>query len=353
MSGNAPERFKNKSRFFKAMIITLKNNITQEHYQSLLDRIKAAGLAPDIRDGESKTIVGLKGDTSSFETSYFMVEGVEGVARVSKRYKLASREFHPSDTIVDVSGVKVGNGYFTVIAGPCSVETKEQLFRAAEAVKKSGANLLRGGAFKPRTSPYDFQGLGEKGLELLVKAREEFELPIVTEIISGKHIKLFAAYDIDMYQVGARNMQNYALLTELGKVNKPVLLKRGPAAQTEKWLLSAEYIIVNGNPNVVFCERGIETFENAYRNVTDLNVVPYIHEVSHLPVIVDPSHAAGHLSLIPSISLASVAAGANGLILEVHPDRKKALSDANQQLSLQEFDSLMKKVQKVRAALGE
>lgn len=335
------------------MIIALKDNITQEQYESLLDRIKAAGLVPNIDKGQSKIIVGLKGDTSSFETDYFMMKGIERVARVSKRYKLASREFHPSDSIINVSGVRIGNGYFTVIAGPCSVETEEQLFRAAEAVKESGATLLRGGAFKPRTSPYDFQGLKEKGLEILVKAREKFGLPIVTEIISEKYLDLFAAYDIDMYQVGARNMQNYDLLTELGKINRPVLLKRGLAAKTENWLLSAEYIIANGNPNVVLCERGIETFENAYRNVTDLNVVPYIHEVSHLPIIVDPSHATGHLSLIPSISLASVAAGANGLIIEVHPDRTNAWSDANQQLSLQEFNGLMKKLQKVRAALSD
>ena len=332
------------------MIITIKEGITTTQYESLLDRIKDKGLEPNIDKGAIKTVIGLRGDTKGIETGYFIVDGVETVTRVSKRYKLVSREFHPSDSVVDVSGVKIGNGYFAVTAGPCSVESEEQLFSAAEGVKKAGALLLRGGAFKPRTSPYDFQGLGEKGLELLVKAREKFGLPIVTEIMSEKQIGLFANYDIDMYQVGARNMQNFDLLKELGSIGKPVLLKRGLSGTIDEWLSCAEYIVANGNPDVVLCERGIRTFETAYRNVLDLNAVAFVKGVSHLPIIVDPSHGTGILSLIGSMSLASVAAGADGLMIEVHPDRKKALSDANQQLSPEEFSALMAKIGKLRKA---
>lgn len=333
------------------MIITLKSGITPGQYKSLLDRIEGTGLEPHIDKGESETVIGLRGNTKTIETSYFMVDGVESVMRASKRYKLVSREFHPSDSVVDISGVKIGNGDFAVIAGPCSVESEDQLFAAAKAVKDSGALLLRGGAFKPRTSPYDFQGLGEKGLELLVKARDTFGLPIVTEIMGVEHLELFRKYDNDVYQVGARNMQNFNLLKELGSIGKPVLLKRGLSATIEEWLSCAEYIVANGNPNVVLCERGIRTFETAYRNVLDLNAVAFVKGVSHLPVIVDPSHGTGLLSLIEPMSLASVAAGANGLTIEVHPDRKIALSDANQQLSPEEFDRLMKRIQKLRAVV--
>ena len=332
------------------MIITIKEGITTEQYESLLDRIKEKGLEPNIDRGAIKTVIGLRGDTKGFETAYFMVDGVETVTRVSKRYKLVSREFHPSSSIIDVSGVKIGNGYFAVTAGPCSVESEEQLFAAAESVKSSGALLLRGGAFKPRTSPYDFQGLGEKGLELLVKAREKFGLPIVTEIMDKADLELFARYDIDMYQVGARNMQNFNLLKELGSIGKPVLLKRGGLEpKIDNWLLAAEYIVSEGNPNVVLCERGVLGIEDKhYRNVLDLNAVAYVQGVSHLPIIVDPSHATGVLELVGPMSLASVAAGADGLMIEVHPDRKKALSDANQQLSPEEFDKLMRSIQRVR-----
>lgn len=333
------------------MFITLKKDFTDEQYESLIKRIQGSGLEPWPDKGASRVVIGLRGDTSKIETGYFFVDGVERVDRVSKRYKLVSREFHPSDSVVDVSGVKIGNGYFAVIAGPCSVESEEQLFLSANAVKKAGASLLRGGAFKPRTSPYDFQGLGEKGLEILVNARETFGLPVVTEIMGIEQLELFAKYDVDMYQVGARNMQNFNLLKELGKLNKPVLLKRGLSGTIDEWLSCAEYIVDNGNHNVVLCERGIRTFETAYRNVLDLNAVAYVKTVSHLPVIVDPSHGTGVLDLIGPMSLASVAAGANGLTIEVHPDRKKALSDANQQLSPEEFLSLMLKIEKLRTAL--
>ncbi|MFH1064910.1 MAG: 3-deoxy-7-phosphoheptulonate synthase [Nanoarchaeota archaeon] len=333
------------------MIITLKHTITPEQYNALLERIKNKGLEPNIDKGVTKTVIGLRGDTKDIETGYFMVEGVESVTRVSKRYKLVSREFHPSSSVIDISGVKIGGDYFAVIAGPCSVESEEQLFAAAEAVKKPGALLLRGGAFKPRTSPYDFQGLGEKGLQILVKAREKFGLPIVTEIMGIEQIELFKKYNVDMYQVGARNMQNFNLLKELGSIGKPVLLKRGLSGTIDEWLSCAEYIVANGNPDVVLCERGIRTFETAYRNVLDLNAVAFVKGVSHLPIIVDPSHGTGVLSLIEPMSLASVAAGADGLTIEVHPDRKKALSDANQQLSPEEFSALMLKIEKLRKAL--
>lgn len=333
------------------MIITLKDDITAEQYGGIVSRIKSRGLEPHHDEGSMMTILGVRGDTREIEEGYFMVEGVKSVKRVSKRWKEVSREFKQTDTIVDISGVKIGNGYFNIIAGPCSVESKEQLFCAAEKVKESGAKLLRGGAFKPRSSPYEFQGLGEEGLEMLVKAREKFGLPIVTEIMEVEHLHLFEKYDIDMYQVGARNMQNFNLLKKLGSIGKPILLKRGLSGTIDEWLLSAEYIVKNGNPNVVLCERGIRTFEQSYRNVLDLNAVPYVKEVSHLPIIVDPSHATGKLSLIPSATLAAVASGANGLLLEVHPNRKEALSDANQQLSPEEFEDLMNKIQKIRLAL--
>lgn len=333
------------------MIISLKEGITPEQYNSVLDRIKSKGLEPHIDEGSYMTIIGIRGDTRKIEDNYFMIEGVKSVKRVSKRYKEVSREFKSTDTIVDIGGVRLGNGYFNVIAGPCSVESREQLFESAEKVKISGATLLRGGAFKPRSSPYEFQGLEEKGLELLVEAREKFGLPIVTEIMDIRDLELFKNYDIDMYQVGARNMQNFNLLKELGHINKPVLLKRGLSGLIEEWLLSAEYILANGNSNVVLCERGIRTFETAYRNVLDLNCVPYLKQITHLPIIVDPSHATGNIDLIPSMSLAAVAAGSHGLILEVHPNRKQALSDSNQQLSPEEFYSLMKKINSIRSII--
>ena len=330
------------------MIITIKEGITSMQYDSLLERIKDKGLEPNIDKGAIKTVIGLRGETKGIETAYFQVEGVETVTRVSKRYKLVSREFHPSSSVIDISGVKIGGDYFAVTAGPCSVESEELLFAAAKTVKDSGALLLRGGAFKPRTSPYDFQGLGEKGLELLVNAREKFGLPIVTEIMGIEQIELFKKYNVDMYQVGARNMQNFNLLKELGSIGKPVLLKRGLSGTIDEWLSCAEYIVANGNPDVVLCERGIRTFETAYRNVLDLNAVAFVKGVSHLPIIVDQSHGTGVLSLIEPMSLASVAAGADGLTIEVHPDRKKALSDANQQLSPEEFDRLMRRILKLR-----
>ncbi len=335
------------------MIITLKGEITAEQYNSLLDRIKDRGLEPKIDTGTSKTVIGLRGDTTGIETGYFMVDGVENVSRVSKPYKLVSREFlHPDDSIIDVSGVKIGGGHFAVIAGPCSVESEEQLFAAAKAVKESGAQLLRGGAYKPRSSPYTFQGLGEKGLEILARARDKFHLPIVTEILDTRDIELFEKYDIDMYQVGARNMGNTALLKALGTVKKPVLFKRGPSATIEEWLTSAEYLPVYGNPNIVFCERGVNGPErDAFRNTLDLNAVEGVHEASHLPIIVDPSHGTGRLSMVEPMGCAAVLAGADGLMIEVHPDRNKALSDANQQLSPEEFSALMAKIEKLRKAL--
>ena len=325
------------------MIVTIKPNSNPVQVKRLTKWITDLGLDVHVSEGEKSTVIGLVGDTSKVDIDLIRsLDIVEAVTRIQEPYKNANRKFHPDDTIVDVSGVKFGGRHFQMIAGPCSVETEKQVIGIAEAVKASGASMLRGGAFKPRTSPYAFQGLGIKGLEILKKAREVTGLPIVTEIMSEKYIDAFV--DVDMVQIGARNMQNFDLLKAVGRLNKPVLLKRGLANTIEEWLMSAEYIMSEGNLNIVLCERGIRTFEPYTRNTLDLSAIPILKEKTHLPVIVDPSHASGLSRLVKPMSLASVGAGADGLIIEVHNDPTHALCDGAQSLRPEQFDDVVKAI---------
>ena len=325
------------------MIVTIKPGSNPVQVKRLTKWIKDLGLDVHMSEGEKSTVIGLVGDTSKVDIDLIRsLDIVEAVTRIQEPYKNANRKFHPEDSIVDVSGVKFGGRHFQMIAGPCSVETEKQVIGIAEAVKASGASMLRGGAFKPRTSPYAFQGLGIKGLEILKKAREVTGLPIVTEIMSERYIDAFA--DVDMVQIGARNMQNFDLLKAVGRLNKPVLLKRGLANTIEEWLMSAEYIMSEGNLNIVLCERGIRTFEPYTRNTLDLSAIPILKEKTHLPVIVDPSHASGLSRLVKPMSLASVGAGADGLIIEVHNDPTHALCDGAQSLRPEQFDDVVKAI---------
>ena len=324
------------------MIIVLKNNSDQSRIDNFIGRLKERGLDVHAVHGTETTILGLIGDTSKLNTEEFKVyDFVESVQRVKEPYKQASRAFHPENTVISVKGEKIGDGKtISVMAGPCSVETPEQIIEVAKDVKKSGARFLRGGAFKPRTSPYAFQGLGAEGLELLKIARAETGLPIVTELMNLRQIPLFE--DVDIIQIGARNMQNFDLLKEVGRLNKPVLLKRGLANTVKEFLMSAEYIMSEGNQNVILCERGIRTFDNYTRNCLDLSVVPFLKKESHLPIIIDPSHACGIRWMAPTLAKAAVAAGADGLIIEVHNNPEKALCDGEQSLTPPQFDDLMK-----------
>ncbi|MBR2384381.1 MAG: 3-deoxy-7-phosphoheptulonate synthase [Clostridia bacterium] len=325
------------------MIIVVKKNCDEKQLDNLIKWVKGQGLGVDISVGEHSTVLGLVGDTPKVDIDLVRsMDIVENVKRIQEPYKSANRKFHPDDTIVDVGGHKFGGDNFQIIAGPCSVESEEQIIAVAKAVKASGANFLRGGAFKPRTSPYAFQGLKAEGLELLKKAKAETGMPIVTEIMSVAHIDLFE--DVDMVQIGARNMQNFELLKAVGKLNKPVLLKRGLANTIEEWLMSAEYIMSEGNRQVVLCERGIRTFEPMTRNTLDLSAIPLLKEKTHLPVVVDPSHASGLSRLVKPLSLASVGAGADGLMIEVHNDPAKALCDGAQSLRPEQFDEVVKGV---------
>ena len=322
------------------MIIVVKKNSDKKQLDTLLKWIKLQGLKVDMSQGENSTILGLVGDTSKVDIELVhSMEIVESVKRIQEPYKCVNRKFHPEDTIVEVGGHKFGGDNFQIIAGPCSVESEKQIIEIAEDVKKAGANILRGGAFKPRTSPYAFQGLRETGLELLLKAKEETGMPIVTEIMSIKHIDLFK--DVDIVQVGARDMQNFELLKEVGKMDKPILLKRGLANTIEEWLMSAEYIMSEGNKNVILCERGIRTFEPLTRNTLDLSAIPLVKELTHLPVIVDPSHASGLSRLVKPLSLASVGVGADGLMIEVHNDPTKALCDGAQSIKPDKFKDIV------------
>ena len=323
------------------MIIVVKKNCDEKQLDNLIKWVKSQGLGVDISRGEHSIVLGLIGDTPKVDIDLVRsMDIVENVKRIQEPYKSANRKFHPDDTIVDVGGHKFGGDNFQIIAGPCSVESEEQIIAVAKAVKASGANLLRGGAFKPRTSPYAFQGLKASGLELLKKAKAETGMPIVTEIMSVAHIDLFE--DVDMVQIGARNMQNFELLKAVGKLNKPVLLKRGLANTIEEWLMSAEYIMSEGNRQVVLCERGIRTFEPMTRNTLDLSAIPLLKEKTHLPVIVDPSHASGLSRLVKPLSLAAVGAGADGLMIEVHNDPTHALCDGAQSLRPEQFDEVVK-----------
>ena len=329
------------------MVVALKRNVSEEKRAQLIDLLKGMGIGVHISEGEYSTVLGLIGDTSKVDKDLIeSLDIVESVTRVSESFKCCNRKFHPEDTVVDVKGVKIGGGNFCMIAGPCSVETEEQIVCVAKAVKAAGANMMRGGAFKPRTSPYDFQGLRGRGIELLKIAREETGLPIVTEIMSVSDLPLFE--DVDVLQVGARNMQNFDLLKELGKTNKAILLKRGLANTLKELLMSAEYIMSSGNENIILCERGIRTYSDYTRNTMDISAIPMLKELSHLPVIADPSHATGMSRLVPPMALAATAAGADGLIIEVHNDPMHALCDGAQSLKPEEYAALVKKVEAVR-----
>ncbi len=334
------------------MIVILKNNAEKQKVDILKQWLENQKVSIHESMGEYQTVWGLVGDTSRIDTD--LIEGldiVEGVRRISEPYKQANRKFHPDDTVIDLgNGIKIGGGNFQFFAGPCSIESEEQIIEVAKAVKAAGAKILRGGAFKPRTSPYAFQGMREDGLKLLLKAKEITGMPIVTEIMDASHIDLFE--DVDIIQVGARNMQNFELLKELGKLDKPIFLKRGLSSTYQELLMSAEYIMANGNQKVILCERGIRTFETATRNTLDLAAVPMLKEKTHLPVIIDPSHAAGIARLVKPMSFAAAACGADGLMIEVHNDPAKALCDGPQALRPEEFCEVVKGVEKIRNAIG-
>ncbi|MBM4414290.1 MAG: 3-deoxy-7-phosphoheptulonate synthase [Chloroflexi bacterium] len=327
------------------MVVIMQNNATKADLDAVLARVAEHNLRGSVTVGESQNIVGIIGTpiTVALQESLESMSGVREVIRISRPYKLATREFHPLDTIVDVSGIKVGGGSAVVMAGPCAVESETQIMNTAIAVKKAGAHMLRGGAFKPRSSPYSFRGMGEEALKLMAKARTETGLPIVTEVMTPTDVALVAEY-ADLLQIGARNMQNYQLLEEVGRSQRPVLLKRGLSATFEEWMLSAEYIMNQGNHNIILCERGIRTFETATRNTLDLNAVALAKKRTHLPIIVDPSHGTGKWYLVQPLALAGLAAGADGLMIEVHPDPDKATSDGPQSLTLEHFAELMPKV---------
>ena len=332
------------------MVVALKRNVSEERRNQLIDWLKGMGIGVHISQGEQHTVLGLIGDTTKVDKDLIeSLDIVESVTRVAESFKCCNRKFHPEDTVVDVKGVKIGGGSFCMIAGPCSVESEEQIVDVAKAVKEAGAGMLRGGAFKPRTSPYDFQGLRGEGIELLKIARKETGLPIVTEIMSVADLPLFE--DVDVLQVGARNMQNFDLLKELGRTRKAILLKRGLANTLKELLMSAEYIMASGNENIILCERGIRTYSDYTRNTMDVSAIPMLRELSHLPVIADPSHATGMSRLVPPMALASVAAGADGLIIEVHNDPIHALCDGAQSLRPEEYASLVKRVNAVREAI--
>ncbi len=332
------------------MIAVLKRGTTPEQADHLRTWLKHMNLDVHVSEGKEFTIFGLVGDTSRVDMELLKsLEIVETVKRVSEPFKQANRKFHPIDSIIDCSGVKIGGGNFAMIAGPCSVESEDQIIQVATDVKNHGANILRGGAFKPRTSPYAFQGLKDEGIRLLLEAKKATGLPIITEIMNTKSLDLFE--DVDIIQVGARNMQNFDLLQELGKTQKPILLKRGLANTLQELLMSAEYIMSEGNENIVLCERGIRTYETYTRNTLDLSAIPVLHELSHLPVVVDPSHATGRASLVPSMAVAAAAAGADGIMVEVHNNPACALCDGAQSLTPEQFRELNQQVQKVREAL--
>ena len=335
------------------MVVIMKPGTEQADIRKLAAKFEAKNLKVGITQGVGCTILGLVGDTVALDEDEIMLnEHVERAMRVQEPYKKANRKFHPEDTVVDVNGIKVGGGNFAVMAGPCSVESEEQIISIAKDVSASGAALLRGGAFKPRTSPYSFQGLGVDGLKLLLEAKAETGMPIVTELMGPQYCDLFEE-KVDLVQIGARNMQNFDLLKEVGKMSKPVLLKRGLANTYEEWIMSAEYIMAGGNENVILCERGIRTFESYTRNTLDVSAIPAIKRMSHLPIVVDPSHSGGYSWLVEPLTLAAVAAGADGLIIEVHNDPPHAKCDGQQSLTPAQFDALMGKVSTLTDMMGK
>ncbi len=334
------------------MMIIMKANATPQEVEAVIAQIKAMGLAVHLSQGVEATIIGAIGETHSIPTERFEgMDGVDIVQRITQPYKLASRQFHPENTVLFFNGFTVGGNQIAVIAGPCSVESRSQIMETALAVKEAGASALRGGVFKPRTSPYSFQGLGEEGLELLAEAREKTGLPIVAEIMSQVQLDLMVKY-VDVLQVGARNMQNFNLLRAIGETRTAVLLKRGLSATVEELLMSAEYILAGGNNRVMLCERGIRTFETSTRNTTDINAIPVLKNLTHLPVILDPSHSTGYSEYVAAIARAGIAAGADGLIIEVHPDPAKAVSDGRQSLKPEKFAEMVKQVGQIAQVMG-
>jgi 3-deoxy-7-phosphoheptulonate synthase len=335
------------------MIVEMRTGATRQEVDDVVQKARSLGLGVQLNVGTDKTVVALLGsNTGQIDTDRFAIlPGVESVTRIMKPYKLASRAFRPKDTRVDCGGVQIGGERIVVMAGPCAVESEAQLFEAAGAVKKAGATVLRGGAFKPRTSPFSFQGLQKKGLELLAQAKKEFGMPVVTEVVNPQEVELVASY-ADLLQIGSRNMQNFSLLTEAGKSKRPVVLKRGFSCTITEWLTAADYLLAEGNNNVILCERGIRTFEDSIRFSLDISAIPVLKKNSHLPVIVDPSHAAGHYSLVPAIAKAAVAAGADGLLIEVHPNPKEALVDGLQSLSPSDFTRLMGELKTIARSIG-
>jgi 3-deoxy-7-phosphoheptulonate synthase len=334
------------------MMIIMKPSATPQDVEHVIEKIKSVGLAVHLSQGVATTIIGAIGEAHGLPTDQFEVmDGVESVQRITQPYKLASRQFHPENSVFPLDGFTVGGDELALIAGPCSVESRSQIIETAHAVKEAGANALRGGVFKPRTSPYSFQGLGEEGLEMLAEAREQTGLPVVVEIMSQVQVDLMVKY-VDVLQVGARNMQNFNLLRVIGETQTPVLLKRGLSASIEDLLMSAEYILAGGNKQVLLCERGIRTFETATRNTTDINAVPVLKSLTHLPVILDPSHSTGHFDYVAAIARAAVAAGADGLIIEVHPDPAHALSDGRQSLKPEKFAAMVRQVGQIAEVMG-
>ena len=335
------------------MIIALKKNIRQEDRAQLISWLESYGVKTHISEGEYQTVVGLVGDTTRIDTDLIRgLEIVDSVTRISEPFKKANRKFHPDDSVIRITEeAAFGGGHFQIIAGPCSVESEDQMETVAEAVKKSGAGILRGGAFKPRTSPYDFQGLHEEGIRILLETKRRTGLPIITEIMDIGHLPLYE--EVDIIQVGARNMQNFELLKELGRTNKPVLLKRGLANTIKELLMSAEYIMAGGNEQIILCERGVRTFETYTRNTLDLSAVAVLHELSHLPVVVDPSHATGAARYVRPMALAAAACGADGLMIEVHNDPPHARCDGPQSLTPEQFDDVAAAVRRVRSVLTE
>jgi 3-deoxy-7-phosphoheptulonate synthase len=335
------------------MIIIMNNDVTEEQIARVVDRLKGMGAGVNVSRGVERTVIGALGDESRIDKEALQaLPGVEDVIRVMKPYKIVARSYHSADTVIDIKGVKLGGKQIQVIGGPCSVETQVQMDESAAAVAAAGCRLMRGGAFKPRTSPYAFQGAGVEGLEMFRKAADRHNLPIVTELMDVRQVEAFQEYDVDVIQIGTRNMQNFDLLKEVGRMRKPVILKRGMSATISEWLMAAEYIAAGGNHNIIFCERGIRTFETAYRNVLDVTAIPVLKKETHLPVIVDPSHAGGKAWMVPALSRAAIAAGADGLLVEAHPLPCEAWCDADQALSPAELAELMGSLRAVAQAIG-
>jgi len=335
------------------VIIVMGKDVTDEQIATVVGRLEAAGLKANISRGVERTVIGAIGDERPLTEEMFTpLPGVESAMHIAKQYKIVSRESHPKNTVVDISGVPLGGQQIQIIAGPCSVETQQQMDLSAKFVSAAGCRLMRGGAFKPRTSPYTFQGKGQEGLDMFRSAASQYKLPIVTELMDARQLELFMEYDVDVIQIGTRNMQNFDLLKEVGRVNKPVILKRGMSATISEWLMAAEYIAAGGNHNIIFCERGIRTFETYYRNVLDVTAIPVLKKETHLPVIIDPSHAGGKAWMVPALSQAAVAAGADGLLVEMHPSPCDAWCDADQALTPDELKKLMATLGAIAGAIG-